>query len=235
VRPVRVINLLRHAERREAFRERNGHVPVEFFDAVDGGQFTAEQVTATGLFSPEVLTDYGAHGVGCALSHWTLWNEAARGTEPLTIAEDDAVWRNDFEERADEVLASLPQGWDIVLWGWNFDTILQVYPMQGVSPVVMIFDQEKLRGSLDVFQTLGEPVRAWRMERAFGLLTYTLSPAGAKKLIERCFPQKPFSLWLAGLNYNMRNMGVDVSANAVYAQVQAYACFPPIAASPNRR
>jgi len=235
VRPVRVINLLRHAERRDAFRKRNAHVPVEFFDAIDGAQFTTRQVLDTGLFLPEVIADYGAHGVGCALSHWTLWNEAARGAEPVTIAEDDAVWRSDFADRADEVLASLPHGWDIVLWGWNFDTILQVHPMPGVSPVVMIFDQEKLRGSLDAFQALQEPVRAWRMERAFGLLTYTVSPAGAKKLIERCFPQKAFSLWLPGLNYHMRNMGVDVSTNAAYAQLQAYACFPPVAASANRR
>ena len=235
MRPVRVINLQRHAERRDAFLERNAHVPVEFFDGVDGGALTAEQVAATGLFAPEVLADYGAHGIGCALSHWTLWKEAASGTEPLTIAEDDAVWRSDFARRFDEVLASLPQGWDIILWGWNFDTILQVNPMPAVSPVVMIFDQEKLRGSLEAFQKLREPVQAWRMERAFGLLTYTLSPSGAKKLIERCFPQKPFALWLPGLGYHMRNMGVDVAANAHYAQLQAYACFPPIAASPNVR
>jgi GR25 family glycosyltransferase involved in LPS biosynthesis len=232
---VRVISLARQADRRAEFARRNGHVAFEFYEAVDGSAMSDEQVVATGLFTPDVLADYGRHGVGCALSHWNLWGEIMAGTEPMTIAEDDAVLRRDFEERAQGVLASLAPGWDMVLWGWNFDSILQVHPMDAVSPVLMFFDQGRLRKAIDAFQALAAPVQAWRLERAFGMPAYTLSPAGARKFRELCFPQKQLSVWLPGFNYAMRNMGIDVSVNAAYPQAIAYACFPPLAATPNKR
>lgn len=235
MRPVRVISLARQIERRAEFERRNGHVRFEFLDAVDGSTLTDEQIAATGLFAPEVLPDYGGHGVGCALSHWNLWREVAAGTEPLTIAEDDAVFRHDFERRSAEVLASLAPGWDYVLWGWNFDTILQVSPLGDVSPVLMFFDQDQLRGGIDAFKALDGPAQAWRVQRAFGMPAYTISPAGAQKFLDGCFPQVRMALWLPGLNYHMRNMGIDVSANAIYAQVMAYACFPPLVATRNER
>ena len=152
-----------------------------------------------------------------------------------TIAEDDAVLRRDFSQRADSVLESLAPGWDLVLWGWNFDSILQVHPLGPVSPVLMFFDQPRLRESLDEFQALDGPVQAWRLERAFGAPCYTVSPAGARKFRELCFPQKPLKVWLPGFNYSMRNVGIDVSLNAAYPQAQAWACFPPLAATPNVR
>lgn len=233
--PVRVISLARQADRRAEFEKRNGRAAFEFHDAIDGSTLTTEQVTATGLFAPEVLADYGGHGVGCALSHWNLWGEAADGTEPLTIAEDDAVLRRDFTQRASGVLESLAPGWDLVLWGWNFDSILQVHPLGSVSPVLMFFDQPKLRQAIDAFQALDGPVQAWRLERAFGAPCYTISPAGARKFRDLCFPQKPLTVWLPGFNYSMRNVGIDVSLNAAYPQTLAYACFPPLAATPNVR
>ena len=81
MRPIRVISLVRHSKRRDDFRRRNAHVPFTFFDAVDGRALTAEEVEASGAFTPEVRATYDAHGYGCALSHWHLWKEAAAGTE----------------------------------------------------------------------------------------------------------------------------------------------------------
>ena len=59
MRPVRVISLARQADRRAEFEKLNAHVAFEFYDAIDGSTLTTEQVTATGLFAPEVLADYG--------------------------------------------------------------------------------------------------------------------------------------------------------------------------------
>jgi GR25 family glycosyltransferase involved in LPS biosynthesis len=52
----------------------------------------------------------------------------------LTIAEDDAVFRADFEHEANRVIASLSPDWDMILWGWNFDSILGLEFMKNVSP-----------------------------------------------------------------------------------------------------
>jgi glycosyl transferase, family 25 len=237
MRTIRVISLARSPQRRAEFLRRNAHVASSFFDAVDGRSLTAGQIESSGAFMPELRAEgtYDSHAYGCALSHHRLWMEAAAGTEPLTIAEDDALLRRDFEARSAGVLATLPPGWDIVLWGWNFDSVLQVDPMGGVSPAVMQFDQRQLRNSLDVFQNLQTPVQPMRLQKAFGLLAYTLSPGGAAKLLKLCFPQRPLKVFIPTTNAYLRNVGVDVSTNAVYRQVQAFACFPPLAASPNVR
>jgi GR25 family glycosyltransferase involved in LPS biosynthesis len=235
MRPIRVISLVRHANRRAAFARRNAHLPFTFFDAIDGRALTAADVEASGAFSPEVRATYDAHAYGCALSHWHLWKEAAAGTEPLTIAEDDAIFRHDFEARAEEVLQSLPTGWDMVLWGWNFDSVLVVQPKGILSPVAMVFSQQQLRGSIESFQPAQAPVQPFKLESAFGLPAYTLSPQGAARMLELCFPQKPFSLLVPVSKHHVANIGVDVAACAAYGRADCFACFPPLVVTPNAR
>jgi GR25 family glycosyltransferase involved in LPS biosynthesis len=235
MRPIRVISLVRHANRRAAFGQRNAHVPFTFFDAIDGRALTAADVEASGAFSPEVKRTYDAHAYGCALSHWHLWKEAAASDEPLTIAEDDAIFRHDFQARFEQVLQSLPADWDMVLWGWNFDSALLVHPMGSVSPVAMVFEQQQLRRSLDAFQREPAPVQAFRMESAFGLPAYTLSPKGAARMLALCFPLKPLSVFAPVSKHLVANIGVDVAACAAYRQAECFACFPPLAVTPNAR
>jgi glycosyl transferase, family 25 len=232
---LRVISLARHTKRRAQFLIRNAHLSSSFFDAVDGDALTDDEIASSGLFTPEVKEAYGPHAYGAAMSHWHLWKEAAASSEPVTIAEDDAVFRSDFEERATAVLASLPKDWDVVLWGWNFDSLLCVRPMAGVGAVSMVFDQDEMRRSIDTFQVLDKPVQAFPLEQAFGLLAYTVSPAGAARLIEKCFPQRPQEIFLAAYGRYLRNVGVDVAAAAVYGELRSFACFPPLAISPNVR
>ncbi|TFZ08188.1 glycosyltransferase family 25 protein [Ramlibacter humi] len=232
---VRVISLQRHARRREQFRRRNAHLNFTFFDAVDGSRLTADEVRASGAFTREVEATYQAHAYGAALSHWHLWKEAAAAGAPLTIAEDDAVFRHDFAERSREVLAGLPADWDLVLWGWNFDTLLHVHPMGNVSSVAMLFDQPQLRQAVDEFQPQRTPVQAWRLRMAFGLPAYTLSPRGAAQMLALCFPLRPFTLQVPVFNHRMGNIGVDCATNVAYPQTQSFACFPPLAVTPNVR
>jgi glycosyl transferase, family 25 len=233
--PIRVISLARQPERRSGFLRRNAHLSCTFLDAVDGSTLTGEQIRACGLFLPEVESTYDAHAYGVAMSHWQLWKEAAAADRPITIAEDDAIFRHDFEARSGQVLATLPPDWDFVLWGWNFDSVVCVYPMGSVSPVAMLFDESRLRASLDEFQAIASPVQAFRLERAFGLPAYTLSPRGAAKLLDLCFPQRQEPVWLPVFSRFLANIGVDVSANAAFPQTQSFACFPPIVVTPNVR
>jgi GR25 family glycosyltransferase involved in LPS biosynthesis len=233
--PLRVISLTRHTKRRAQFLQRNAHLESSFFDAIDGDALSDAEIASSGLFTPQVKDTYGPHAYGAAMSHWHLWKEAAAGNSPLTIAEDDAVFRLDFAERAPGVMASLPKDWDVVLWGWNFDSLLCVRAMGAVSPVSMVFDQDQMRRSIDTFQALDESVQPFPLEQAFGLLAYTVSPAGAARLIEKCFPQRPKEIFMAAYGRYLRNVGVDVAAAAVYGQLKSFACFPPLAVSPNVR
>ena len=232
---VRVISLSRQAQRRQAFALANAHLRFSFFDAVDGNALDLGAVRASGAFAEAVEASYTAHGYGAALSHRELWKQAAAGTAPMTIAEDDAVFRLDFNDRSDEVLAGLEPGWDLVLWGWNFDLPLLVLPMGEVSPVAMLFDQQRMRSTLADFQALRSPVQALGLARAFGLPAYTLSANGARRMLELCYPLRPLAVRVPVLGHSVANIGVDVAASAAYPQTLSFACFPPLAVTPNRR
>jgi glycosyl transferase, family 25 len=232
MRPIRVISLARQQQRRADFLRRNAHVASTFFDAVDGRALSEEQIRSSGLFLPEVARTYDAHGYGVAMSHWHLWQEAAATDGPTTIAEDDALLRHDFEARSQALLATLPADWDMVLWGWNFDSVLCIWPIGSVSPAVVLFDEPRLRESPEAFQPVETPVQAFRLERAFGLPVYTPGPA---KMLELCFPQRGYSVWIPVFDKYLPNIGIDVSMNAAFPNTRSFACFPPLAVTPNVR
>jgi len=232
MRSVQVISLERTPERRLNFARRNPHLDFAFFNAVDGAALTPEAIAATGLFRPGLPYTRGAFGV--ALSHHALWQQAMALGEPLTIAEDDAIFREDFENARAELLATLQPGWDMVLWGWNFDSVLQLRVLPGM-PAAMAFDQQAMLAALPGFAFTTTRPQAFRLDIAFGLPAYTVSPGGAKKLLARCFPLTDFTRQVPILPQPVRNEGIDTALTQIYPSTDSYACFPPLALSPNDR
>lgn len=228
---VRVISLRRSVARRLAFEERNGHLDYAFVDAVDGRALPESVRADPALFAADLR--YGPGARGLALSHLGLWQQAAAGDEALTVAEDDAIFRRDFSDRADAVLAALPPGWDLAVWGWNFDSILSVAEMPGVSPVGLIFDEARLRGAIPAFQAMTVPPRGLRLAACLGTPAYTVSPRGAAKLIARCFPLRRESVALPIVDMEIENVGIDVAMSAAYPEIAAYAAFPPLVVTEN--
>jgi GR25 family glycosyltransferase involved in LPS biosynthesis len=229
--PVHVISLSRSADRRETFRRNNSHLAFDFVDAVDGSTLTRAQVGATGHFLPGL--HYSAGAYGAALSHLKLWQQAARGDAPMTIAEDDAIFRHDFAQAQARLLEGLAPGWEFVLWGWNFDAFLSLRPLPGLFGT-MGFDATRLLPDTGAFQAATSPVHAFRLVYGFGLPAYTLSPAGAARLIAACFPLQDFGMHVPVAG-NIRNEGIDIATNRVYGAMEAFACFPPLVVTPNDR
>lgn len=229
--PVRVISLARTPDRRAVFTAANSHIPFTFVDAVDGAALTRADIEATGRFGPGL--HYSAGAYGAALSHLKQWEDAARASAPTTIAEDDAVFRHDFESAQARLLAGLAPEWEFVLWGWNFDSLLSLKPLPGLFGT-MGFDATRLLPDLAGFQAATNPPSAFRLAYGFGLPAYTVSPAGAARLIAACFPLQDFGMYvpIAG---NIRNEGIDIATNRVYGAMQAFASFPPLVVTPNDR
>ncbi|HUO20074.1 MAG TPA: glycosyltransferase family 25 protein [Steroidobacteraceae bacterium] len=227
-----VINLDRSAERLATFKAQNGFVGgLERFAAVDGRAVNRAQLQQAGFLDPAVTYTDGA--LGAALSHFTLWEEAAADGIALTVCEDDAVLNRGFQHRAAGLLAALPEDWDIVLWGWNFDSVLIVDGLPGVSECLIQSDQASLRTRLDRFQALELEPRALRLLHAFGMLCYSVTPGGARKLLAACWPIRAMQVAVRGLAAPLPNYGFDVMCNAAYRQLKAYVAFPPLAVSPN--
>jgi GR25 family glycosyltransferase involved in LPS biosynthesis len=229
--PIRVISLARSLDRRQAFADANGHIDFTFSDAIDGAAILHEVGHAPELFEPGL--PYSAGAYGCAMSHLNLWQEAVDSDRPVTVVEDDAVLRHDFEAQSAALLAGLAPDWDIVVWAWNFDSILALNIMPGVSPAVMLFDQAQLRTSLPDFQAMPGTPAALRLDKCFGTPAYTISPAGARKYMLQCFPLKRFSVYFPVLNRELPNNGIDIAMNRIYGQTNAYCSLPPLAATPN--
>jgi GR25 family glycosyltransferase involved in LPS biosynthesis len=226
--PLKVISLERSAERRAEFRRRNAHLDFEFVRAVDAMALPKSAIASTGLFEPGLAYSIGAHGA--ALSHYCLWNEAISSGRALTVAEDDAIFRLDFAKTHDALLASLGD-WDIVLWGWNLDSILAMQGMPGMT-AAMYFDTVQVLERIEDFQSFSGRPGLFRLDKCFGLPAYSISPAGAARLKARCFPLTRFSINIPLLG-DFPNNGIDVATNRAYPAVNAFVSFPPLAITRN--
>lgn len=231
--PINVISLASSIDRRERFSKENAHAAFTFFDAVEGKQFQPRMAAMPELFAPGL--PYTAGAVGCALSHLALWREVVASGRPMTILEDDAVLRHDFEEQSARVVASLSPGWDIVVWGWNFDSILALNVMPNVSTTVMHFNQNQLRAAMRGFQAIAGAPAVFRLSECFGTCAYTISPEGARRFMEQCFPLRPFHHYSQALGRELPNNGIDIPMMGQYPRSQSYVALPPLAATRNER
>lgn len=199
---VNLINLDRSPERLRSFREINSHIDFVRFSGIDAATLGRDVM------------------YGCAMSHLTLWGQVISAGKQLTICEDDAIFSHFFEGDAERILATLPPGWDIILWGWNYDTTLHFYmgPPGFPSPCSVQFDEDQLRLTADRFQAIVTSPRAFRLTRAYGTVCYTISPAGAEKLVQHC--AQLFA-------------PIDIMLNEAYAQMNSFVSFPPLVITKN--
>jgi glycosyl transferase family 25 len=228
---IQVISLRRTPERRAAFAALHGHLRYAFFDAVDGNVVSTDVLFDYRLFEPGLRYSPGA--VGCALSHHALWERAEQAAAPLTVAEDDAIFRLDFAAQSQQAIERLPPGWDIVMWGWNFDAVMALGEMPGIAPLTVLSNQNELRRNIEPFRALEGPANLLRIHRCFGTPAYTISPGGAARLRRLCFPLRSFSLFYPVLNRPILNTGIDIALNRAFAEANAYVSLPPLAVTRN--
>ncbi len=142
---IHLINLDRNANRLAQFQSANFHLrDLVRFPAVDGATISRREFRAQGVFASE-LPAYNNGAIGCALSHLSMWKKAVEQATVLTIVEDNALTNVNFESEGSLLLHALPSDWDILLWGWNFDSILLFEFLPGVSPCLGAFSEPNLR------------------------------------------------------------------------------------------
>jgi len=232
--PVYVISLDRTADRYASFLARNAHLgEITRASAVDGDTLDRADLHARGLLQPDAAYSNGA--LGCALSHACVWQIVAGQDAPSIVAEDDAVFRHDFHAAAARVVASLPADWDFMQWGWNFNSILCIDLLPGITPCALVGDQAQLRQNIDRFQESRVPAMPVRLLRAHGAPAYSVSPAGARKLLQLCLPLRAGEVFFPVVNRMAPNNGIDMMMSLAYPHIQAFVSLPPLAATENRR
>src|SRR5262249_50769813 len=144
-----------------------------------------------------------------------------------------AIFNRHFARKAPGVLERLPADWDLVFWGWNFDSILHVKLFDGLKDDVMRFDSTLLGQRIAEFRETAYDVVPLRLRGAFGLVCYSISPKGATHLKELCFPLKNETIHVPGLRRTLVNFPLDTAMNKHYAALNAYVCFPPLVYTEN--
>jgi len=229
---INLINLDRSPERLADFTRTNGFLPqIRRFPGVDGKSLDLPALIAAGILAPE--TPWTAGAIGSSLSHVRLWEEAIATKRPITVCEDDVVFNRHFTTAARALLHGLPPGWDFVLWGWNFDVYTAFELVSGAGTCIAHLDQNSLAQGIGSFQAQRFTPQPFRLIRAFGQPCYTISPRGAAVLRQACLPFRAAQVSLPEVKGSVQAMDVGVLAPGAYPAMNAYLCFPPLAASPN--
>jgi glycosyl transferase, family 25 len=231
---ISLINLDRTPDRLAEFHRLNPHLSeVSRFRAVDGRTLDVSALTSIRLIERSIAFTYTKGALGCALSHLALWEKAIAKDEAVTICEDDAIFNRGFAETAGRLVATLPADWDMVLWGWNFDSVVVLEMLPGVTPCCLSFDQDAMREGVESFQEQRFAPQLFRLHRALGLVCYSISPKGARILRDRCLPLRPVEVFFPRLDRMLYNNGIDIPMNDAYPEIAAYVSFPPLVITKN--
>ena len=227
-----VLSLERTPERYKAFLESNRfHQTIELSPAVDGRGLILEDLQSSGLIDGYLPFSSGA--IGNALSHRKLWEVAVSQNVPVTVCEDDANLHRHFSEVSEKILAQLDRNWDVVLWGWNFDSIFLANPYPNLSTILMQFNQNEMRANKSVYLNAPVAPTLLRLCAVFGSVCYSISPKGARKFLDYCFPLRQFTLSVPEINFNMHVGALDAVMCSFYRQALCFVCFPPLAVTDN--
>jgi glycosyl transferase family 25 len=225
-----VINLKRASDRLIQFEKNNPGLRYTVAQALDGESLDEKVIRK---IMPIKVPTYTRGAIGCYYSHILLWERVVQENVSVTICEDDAVLAPDFESLSEELLNQLGNDWDIVLWGWNMNSVLHCDLLPGLTSVAMQFDNAKFQKNL--FSYLHQPVKRefYRLFRAFGTPCYSISPRGAKAFLEKIRPPRPMQVYFPILKRKIVNTGIDIMMNAHYPNSASFVCFQPLALTPN--
>jgi glycosyl transferase, family 25 len=220
-----VINLDRTPERLTEFIDNNKNFSFERVSAVDGRLINREQLVQLNIITKEISDRYTDGAIGVALSHKLLWEECIRKNTPITVFEDDAVINHNLVAICSE-LENNPSSFDMVYWGCNHE--------QGFSVELLPKIETQIHLSTDdISKYIGEsishnyPVKLYRCLFAIGLVAYTVSPEGAQKLLDSCFPLRDYE-YKPYLNF-----GIDHAVLEEIPFMNTFISIPPLVLTKN--
>ena len=225
--PIYLINLESSADRLATFQKSNAHLgDVVRFPAIDGRLLDKEKLVKDGVMASEC--GYMPGAIGCALSHASLWRRAVEENKIITVFEDDVVATYRFQEKAAQIMSTLPEDWDFIQWGYIFDPLF-IWADFGFSKATLSFYDRRFQGAdKSEFQSSDLSSNAVRLAHSYGTQAYSVSPKGARLLLESCLPLSSRLVSFPGTGIVAANTGIDCAMNAVYQSMQAFTCIPPL-------
>lgn len=224
-----LISLKRTPERLVAFEAANAKVGLkyELLEAVDGRLVDKEQLVRDGIATAELA--WGPGAIGAALSHRLCWERAVETGRPVGVLEDDIYMRHDFVRRMAELSESLPDDWDLIQFGFNTDTVARFEVLPGCVLYGEFSSKYPTEVDCERFAASSGPVLPTRIQLSFGNCCYAVSPTGAQRLIDGCFPLIDYTPHIPWMDGQLVAKSKDILMNGIYWDMKAYASLPPIA------
>eukprot|EP00931_Biecheleriopsis_adriatica_P104336 TRINITY_DN79019_c0_g1_i1.p1 TRINITY_DN79019_c0_g1~~TRINITY_DN79019_c0_g1_i1.p1 ORF type:complete len:433 (+),score=80.97 TRINITY_DN79019_c0_g1_i1:97-1395(+) len=178
--PILVVNLDRSPARWESCKEEFAReaLQVERFSATDGKLLTDEELQQLATGPARLLCTKGM--LGCFLSHRRIWQKVVDEKLPAAIAlEDDVRLVDGFQSKLSNLLAELPEDWEVCLLG----AVACVNP--NVEPLPMKFYSFCVgggRASPGKTRSLSPHVSV--PHRPAGTHAYIVSQRGAERLLK---------------------------------------------------
>ena len=232
----RVINLARNPQRLKRFLEQNAtaRLHIERFEAVDGSKIDLVDAVANGTIVRGAKYTPGA--IGVAMSHRAIWRDSIARKKCALVFEDDVILRRDLGDLLPKLVSQLPESWDIMLLGYNTDSILDLGLGCGKISLYGSFSVAYPTSSeLSAFADSNEPVGTYKLNGAFGISGYAISPRGAERLLSKCFPMDNRVIPIPALGRGIVLTGLDGMLNAFFRRISAFACFAPLVLPINDR
>lgn len=220
-----LINLKRTPERLEEFCKNNPGFEFTIFDAVDGKTVDRSLLLTNGTITQSIHQRYTDGAIGVAMSHKKLWEICVGLNQPITVIEDDAYLNKNFLDIA-ERNTKVNDGWDIIYWGCNLDQNIGIEMIPRITMSEIRTDSKLVCQHIDKFRDAEFPVTFYRCAFAIGLVCYSVSPKGAKHLLEHCFPVRDY-------DRPYLNFGIDHSVLEELPAINGYIVIPPLALTKN--
>ncbi|MDF3218597.1 MULTISPECIES: glycosyltransferase family 25 protein [Mesorhizobium] len=225
---IHLINLDRSVERWSRYQSNNWHLlhNTVRVSAVDGTSLDREALIKEGLITSDC--PYPPGTLGCALSHISLWQLSASENKTITIFEDDIRSSFRFTEESTSIISQARADWDIIQWGYIFDPSFLWLDL-GFSKAKMEFYDRQYTNRTALFQSDKFSSRFLiKVEHSFGLQAYTITPRGARILLEKCLPLRSRLIPFPGTGVVLDDTGIDCAMCAAYGSMQAFLCMPPL-------
>jgi len=220
---IHFINLDQSADRLTKFRRVNSHIDTIRVLASDGSRLDRAQLFREGIITNDL--SYPPGSLGCAISHINLWKVAISGDRNITICEDDSIFAKNFYDQSASVCSTLPQDWDLIQWGYDFDPKYVWINLGLVKAKLEFYDRKSASDSAEFHSSNRVAVM---LAHSFGLQCYSLSPRGAKILLNTCLPLRDRIISFPSTNVIIKNLGIDCIMNDAYSKMKAYVCIPPL-------
>lgn len=225
-------------ERYEDFLFRNPQIHIDkFLPGIREEELSKNEIDEIAISSLASLAREMPGSIGNAHSIFWILKECISEDIHQLILEDDTQIHphiNEFIINSWETV----KNFDVLLLGGNTDAPISFEALNGMTLSGVFLKQEDRHPSYERIEKIFsrnsiQDVSTYKLKNIFGSHAWIVSPQGAKKLIENCFPLDMQPIKIPLLNNNLLGISFDRRWNSILGKIDAGVCLPFLALTPN--